>query len=123
MCHSLTYSTCNVVRIIEEEFVLWEDILYVFGGFCGSKLGFLYGYGCGGYWEWVSSSWRHGIDVLSDAAFHVMMYVSWLVGVVGLGRGIWLCTIGGVGCMYSMIGSVHLSASMSNFWGKNGNVA
>ena len=73
----------------------------------------------GGYWEWVSSSWRHGIDVLSDAAFHV----SWLVGVVGLGRGIWLCTIGGVGCMYSMIGSVHLSASMSNFWGKNGNVA
>ena len=48
MCHSLTYSTCDVVRIVEEEFVLWEDFLYVFGGFCGSKFGFLYGYGCRG---------------------------------------------------------------------------
>ena len=54
--------------------------------------------------------------MLSDAAFHVMMYVSWLVGVVGLGGSIWLFIIGGVGCVYSVIGSVHLSASISNCW-------
>ena len=61
--------------------------------------------------------------MLSDAAFHVIMYVSWLVGVVGLGDSIWLCIIGGIGCVYSVIGSVHLSASVSNCWGRYGNVA
>ena len=44
----------------------------------------------GRFWEYVVSSWRHGIDVLSDAALQVILYVSWLVSVVGLGGGIWL---------------------------------
>lgn len=56
--------------------------------------------------------------MLSDAAFHVMMYVSWLAGVVGLGGIVWLCTIGGVGCVYSVIGSVHLRVSVNNCWGR-----
>ena len=44
----------------------------------------------GRFWEYVVSSWRHGIDVLSDVALQVILYVSWLVSVVGLGGGIWL---------------------------------
>ena len=68
----------------------------------------------GGFWEYVITSCRHGIAVLSDVAFHVVMYVSWLVSNVGLGGGIWLCIIGGLGCVYSMMGFVHLNACVSS---------
>ena len=87
MGHSLAHSTCDVVCVVEEEFVVRENVLYVFSGFGGGKFGFLYGYDCWGVWEYVVSSCRHGIVVLSEAAFQVMMYVFWLVSVVGLGVG------------------------------------
>ena len=43
----------------------------------------------GGFWEFVIRSCRHGIAVLSEEAFHVKAYVSWLVngsGPFGGGR-------------------------------------
>lgn len=66
----------------------------------------------GGLGEYVVSSCRHGIAVLNEAAFQVMMCVSWLVSVIGLGMGVWLLDIVGVGCVYSMIDYVYLSASV-----------
>lgn len=44
--HSLTYSACDVVCIVDKEFVMREDVLYVFSGFGRNQFGFLYGYDC-----------------------------------------------------------------------------
>jgi hypothetical protein len=62
-----------------------------------------------------------GRAVFIDEAFHVMMYVLWLVVCIA-----WFCGTGmlgsGGGCEYSVIGSLHLRDSISKFSGRNGNL-
>lgn len=74
----------------------------------------------GGVWEYVARSWRHDIVVLSEEAFQVMMYDSWLVSIVGRCGGVFSAE--GVRCVYSIIGSLHFSAFMRSCLGRYENV-
>ena len=64
---------------------------------------------------------KFGNDVLSDDAFHVIMFVSCSVSVlvlrvvVGIGGG-------GGGCEYSCMSSRHLSTSVISWFGRKGNL-
>lgn len=40
------HNPCDVACVVDEKFVEWKNILYVFCGFSGDKFYFLYGYGC-----------------------------------------------------------------------------
>lgn len=71
----------------------------------------------GGVWEYVARSWRHDIVVLNEEAFQVIMYDSSLVNIVSRCGGNWVFSVGGVGCIYSMISSLHLNAYVrSEVW-------
>jgi hypothetical protein len=77
----------------------------------------------GGLWELVIRSCRQGMAVLREEAFYVIAYDSWLVSggrLVDEGR---LCVGGGLGCVYSFMGSLYLNASISNCLGKYGNAS
>ena len=60
---------------------------------------------------------KFGNNVLSDDAFHVIMFVSCSVLVLILGVGVGV--VGG-GCEYSSMFSKHLSASVINCLGRRG---
>ena len=64
---------------------------------------------------------RFGSDVLSDDAFHVIMFVSCsvLVFVLVVGAG---GSGGGGGCEYSLMCSRHRSDSVINWFGRKGNL-
>ena len=64
---------------------------------------------------------RFGSDVLSDDAFHVIMFVSCSVSVLALLVGVGMGG-GGGGCEYSCMFSRHRSASMINWFGRKGNL-
>ena len=64
---------------------------------------------------------RFGNDVLSDDAFHVIMFVSCSVSVLALAVGVGMGG-GGGGCEYSCMFSRHRSASMINSFGRKGNL-
>jgi hypothetical protein len=55
----------------------------------------------GGSWELEIKSWRQGIAVLSEDAFHVMAYVSRPVRGMGPGGGVEMEIGEEVGCVYS----------------------
>ena len=65
---------------------------------------------------------KFGNDVLSEDAFHIIMFVpcSVLVLVLVLVVGVGVARSGG-GCEYSLMLSKHLSASVSNWFGRKGN--
>ena len=63
---------------------------------------------------------RFGNDVLSDDAFHVIVFVSCSVLVLILVIGVGAAGSGG-GCEYSLMFSKHLSASVINWFGRKGN--
>jgi hypothetical protein len=58
--------------------------------------------------------------VLSDEAFQVIMFVSWLVFVMILGVGVGIFGSGG-GWEYSFMFSKHRSDSITSFAGRKGN--
>ena len=58
--------------------------------------------------------------MLSDEAFQVIMFVSWLVDVMVLGIGVRMFGSGG-GCVYSFMFSKHRSDSVISFAGRKGN--
>ena len=64
---------------------------------------------------------RFGNDVLSDDAFHVIMFVSCSVLVLVLVVGAGLAGSGG-GCEYSLMFSRHRRASVINWFGRKGNL-
>ena len=64
---------------------------------------------------------RFGNDVLSDDAFHIIMFVSCSVLVLVLMVGAGVAWSGG-GCEYSLMFSRHRSASMINWLGRKGNL-
>ena len=66
----------------------------------------------GGFWGFVIRSCRHGMVVLSEEAFQVMAYDSWLVSGTGPGGGDGLWIGGGLGCVYSFMGPFYLNASI-----------
>ena len=70
--------------------------------------------------EWFIKLCRFGKAVLSDEAFHVIIFVSWLVFVIVLGAGVGMFGSGG-GCEYSFIFSKHRSDSVISFTGRKGN--
>jgi hypothetical protein len=72
--------------------------------------------------SFVIKSCKHGIAVLSEEAFHVMAYVSRLVSGIGsdVGDGV---GIGGLGCVYSFMGSLYLKASVMSCFGRYGNAS
>ena len=64
---------------------------------------------------------RFGNAVLSDDAFHVIMFVSCSVSVLVLVVGVGVAESGG-GCEYSLMVSRHRSVSVINRFGRNGNL-
>jgi hypothetical protein len=62
---------------------------------------------------------RFGKAVLSDEAFQVIMFVSWLVSVLILGANVGMFGSGG-GCEYSFIFSKQRSDSIINLFGRKG---
>ena len=58
--------------------------------------------------------------MLSNDAFHVIMFVSYSVLVLILGVGVGAVGSGG-GCEYSSMFSKHLNASVINWFGRKGN--
>ena len=62
-----------------------------------------------------------GSDVLSDDAFHVIMFVSYWVLMLVLVIGVGVAGSGG-GCEYSLMFSRHLSASVISLCGRKGNL-
>ena len=77
----------------------------------------------GGLLGLVIRSCRHGMAVLREEAFHVIAYDSWLVSEGRLVNGGKLCVGGGLGLVYSFIGSLYLNASISNCRGKYENAS
>ena len=63
---------------------------------------------------------KFGRDMLSDEAFQVIMFVSWLVLVLVLGAGVGMFGSGG-GCEYSFMFSKQRSDSVINFFGRKMN--
>ena len=57
--------------------------------------------------------WRFGNDVLSDDAFHVIIFVSYSISVLILVAGAGVAG-GGSGCKYSLMFSKHRSVSVIN---------
>jgi hypothetical protein len=70
--------------------------------------------------EWLIKLCRFGKVVLSDEAFHVIIFVSWLVFVIILGIGVGMFGSGGE-CEYSSMLSKHRSDSVINLSGRKGN--
>ena len=62
-----------------------------------------------------------GSDVLSDDAFHVIMFVSYWVLMLVLVIGVGVVVSGG-GCEYSLMFSRHLSVSVISLCGRKGNL-
>jgi hypothetical protein len=62
-----------------------------------------------------------GRVVFKDEAFHMMMYVLWLVVCISSFCGNGILGIGG-GCKYFVMGSLYLRDSTSKFWGRNENL-
>ena len=62
---------------------------------------------------------RFGNDVLSNDAFHVIIFVSWLVSMLVLVVGARLVGSRG-GCEYSLMFSRHRSASVTSWFGRKG---
>ena len=83
----------------------------------------MYGDDRWGFLGFVIKSCKHGIAVLSEEAFHVMAYVSWLVSGIGSGGGDGLGIGGGLGCVYSFMGSLYLNASVRSCLGRYGNAS
>ena len=69
--------------------------------------------------EWFIRLCKFGKAVLSDEAFQVIIFVSWLVYMLVLGVGVGVFGSGG-GCEYSSMFSRHRSDSVINFSGRKG---
>ena len=69
----------------------------------------------------VIKLYMFGRAVFRDEAFHVMMYVLWLVVCIFGFCGTDIFGNGG-GCEYSVMGSLHFRDSISKFLGRNGNL-
>jgi hypothetical protein len=63
---------------------------------------------------------KFGKAVLSEEAFQVIMFVSWVVLVLVLGAGVGMFGSGG-GCEYSFMFSKQRSDSVINLFGRKGN--
>ena len=64
---------------------------------------------------------KFGSDVLSDDAFHVIIFVLCSVSVLVLVVGVEVVGSGG-GCEYSLMVSRHRSTSVINWFGRKGNL-
>ena len=70
--------------------------------------------------EWFIKLCRFGKVVLSDEAFHVIIFVSWWVFVIVRGAGVGVFGSGS-GCEYSFMFSKHRRDSGINLSGRKGN--
>ena len=77
----------------------------------------------GGSWGFVIKSCKHGIAVLSEAAFQVMAYVSRLVCGIGPGGGKELGIGGGLEYVYLFMGLLYLNDSVMGCLGRYENAS
>ena len=77
----------------------------------------------GNFWGFVVRSCRHSMAMLSEEAFHVIAYVSWVVSGIGLFADDGFCVSEGLGWMYSFMDLLYFNASISSCLGRYENAS
>lgn len=68
MGHYLAHNACDIMCVVEEQFVLWKIILDVFCGFDSREFSFLYSYNCWRCWDFAIRYCMHDSAVLNEDA-------------------------------------------------------